>query len=123
MTKRQFSIEFYERENGSIPAEEFLNNLNPKMRAKITGLLAILQEYGNELREPYSKHIDDGIFELRGKVGTDISRVLYFFYYQGKIIITNGFVKKTQKTPREEIKKAKAYRSDYIERCGRNEEI
>ena len=44
-----------------------------------------------------------GIFELRAKVGTDISRVLYFFYYEGKIIMTNGFVKKTQKTPKEEI--------------------
>lgn len=41
--------------------------------------------------------MDDGIFELRGKVGSDISRVLYFFYYEGKIILTNGFVKKTQK--------------------------
>ena len=77
------------------------------MRAKITGLLAILQEYGNELRESYSKHLEDGIFELRGKVGSDISRVLYFFYYGGKIIITNGFIKKTQKTPASEIKKSK----------------
>ena len=55
------------------------------------------------LREPYSKHLDDGIFELRCKFGSDITRVLYFFYYEGKIILTNGFVKKTQKTPKEEI--------------------
>ena len=46
------------------------------------------------LREPYSKHLDDGIFELRCKFGSDITRVLYFFYYEGKIILTNGFVKK-----------------------------
>ena len=121
--KKRFSIEFYERKNGSIPAEDFLNSLNSKMRVKITGLLVILQEYGNELREPYSKHLEDGIFELRGKVGSDISRVLYFFYYGGKIIITNGFIKKTQQTPASEIKKAKEYRKDYLERCGHNEKV
>ena len=50
------------------------------MQAKLSGLLDVLEEKGNELREPYSKHLEDGIFELRGKVGNDISRVLYFFY-------------------------------------------
>ena len=69
------------------------------MRAKMFGMIELLQEKGNKLREPYSKHLDDGIFELRCKVGNDITRVLYFFYYEGQIILTNGFVKKTQKTP------------------------
>ena len=75
-------------------------------------------ENGDELREPYSKPLGDGIFELRAKVGTDISRVLYFFYYQGRIILTHGFVKKAQKTPPSEIEKAKKYRKDFIERNG-----
>ena len=78
----KFTIEFYERENGEIPVEEFLLGLDKKMRAKILGIMGILQEKGNQLREPYSKHLDDGIFEIRGKVGTDISRVLFFFYYE-----------------------------------------
>ena len=86
------------------------------MRAKIVGLLKILEEKGNLLREPYSKHLEDGIFELRCQVGNNISRVLYFFYYEGKIILTNGFVKKTQKTPKEEIRLAKSRRADYLER-------
>lgn len=93
------------------------------MRAKLVGLVQILQEKGNQLREPYSKHLEDEIFELRGKIGSDISRVLYFFYYDGKIILTNGFVKKTQKTPKLEIERAKIYRADYLERCGKNEKI
>lgn len=100
-----------------------LPGYDKKMRAKILGIMGILQEKGNQLREPYSKHLDDGIFEIRGKVGTDISRVLYFFYYDGKIIFTNGFVKKTQKTPKSEIDKAKAYRNNYLERCEKNEKI
>ena len=60
-----------------------------------------------------------GIFELRAKVGTDISRVLYFFYYEGRIVLTHGFIKKTQRTPAVEIEKAKKYRRDYIERNGK----
>ena len=62
------------------------------------------------------KHIDDGIFELRGKVGSDITRILYFFYYDKKIILTNGFIKKTQKPPENQIEKAKMYRKRFIER-------
>ena len=70
------------------------------------------------MREPYSKAIDDGIFELRAKVGSDISRVLYFFIIGQKVILTNGFIKKTQKTPMEEIECAKRYRADYLSRKG-----
>lgn len=122
-TMDRFVIEFYESENGDVPAEEFLLSLDIKMRAKILGIMGILQEKGNQLREPYSKYLDDGIFEIRGKVGTDITRVLYFFYHDGKIIFTNGFVKKTQKTPKSEIEKAKVYRKKYIERCEKNEKV
>lgn len=118
-----FIVEFYEKKNSEIPVEEFLLKLDCKMRAKMVGIISILQEKGNMLREPYSKHLEDGIFELRGKVGSDISRVLYFFYYNGKIIMTNGFIKKTNKTPKSEINKAKAYRKDYLERMKINEKI
>ena len=113
-----FEVEFYERENGDSPVEDFLNSLDIKMRNKILMILNVLQEKGNQLREPYSKHVEDGIFEVRGKVGTDISRVLYFFYHNGKIILTNGFIKKTPKTPKSEIKLAKKYRKVYMERFG-----
>lgn len=113
----EFKAEFYE--NGDeIPVKEFLDSLDDKMRAKFSMEIKLLEEKGNELREPYSKPLGDGIFELRAKVGTDISRVLYFFYYQGRIILTHGFVKKAQKTPPSEIEKAKKYRKDFIERNG-----
>ncbi len=114
----QFTIEFYETVDGKIPVQEFLMGLDIKMRTKLLMIMKVLQEKGNHLREPYSKHLDDGIYEIRGKIGTNISRVLYFFYYGGKIIITNGFVKKTQRTPKAEIELAKKYRKDYMERFG-----
>lgn len=84
------------------------------MRAKLFRMIELLEEQGNALREPYSKLLEDGIFELRTKQGTDITRILYFFVVGSKIILTNGFVKKTQKTPKSEIALAKKYREDYL---------
>lgn len=111
-----FEVEFYENEKGEQPAKEFLLTLDKKMRAKMVNIIAVLQDNGYELREPYSKYMTDGIFELRAKVGSDITRVLYFFYVDKHIILTNGFVKKTQKTPPGEIEKARKYRRDYLKR-------
>ena len=90
------------------------------MRAILADTICILQDNGYELREPYSKHLSEGIFELRAKVGSDITRVLYFFYVERHIILTNGFIKKTQKTPPKEIERAKKYRADYLRRKGSN---
>ena len=89
----KYEVIFYEKINGDIPVEDFLINLDAKMRAKLVGIIGILQEYGS-----------------------DVSRVLYFFYHDRKIILTNGFIKKTQKTPKAELEKAKLYRKDYFER-------
>ncbi len=111
-----FDVIFFEGENGEKPVEIFLDSLDNKMRAKLLGLLVILSEKGNNLREPYSKHLQDGIFEIRCKFGNNITRVLYFFYYNQRIILTNGFVKKTQKTPKSEIDLAIKRRTSYIER-------
>ena len=69
-----------------------------------------------ELREPFSKYLGDGIFELRVNFSSDTSRILYFFFSEGKIILTNGFMKKTQKIPRVEFEKALRYKNDYINR-------
>ncbi|MFI3174680.1 MAG: type II toxin-antitoxin system RelE/ParE family toxin [Bacillota bacterium] len=111
-----FEIVMYEKKNGEQPAKEFLSSLDIKMRTKMYRCINILRENGNELREPYTKSLGNGIFELRAKQGSDISRVLYFFVVGKKIILTNGFVKKTQKTPDKEIDLAEKYRFDYLER-------
>ena len=113
---REFEIVFYDKPDGTEPAKEFLLSLDTKLRAKTVMLIELLAENGSALREPYSKHLTDGIFELRAKVGSDISRVFYFFVVGKKIVITNGFIKKTQKTPKSEIELAKKYRNDYLDR-------
>lgn len=113
---QDFEVVFYDLPNGKEPAKEFLEGLDLKMQAKMIRTISLLQHNGTALREPYSKPLDDGIFELRAKVGSDISRVLYFFFVGRRIVLTNGFIKKTQKTPAGEIDKAKAYRKEYINR-------
>lgn len=69
---------------------------------------------GNNLREPFLKHLSDGIFELRVKQYSNIVRVLCFFVVGKRIILTNGFVKKTQKTPQIEIDIAKKRRDKFM---------
>ncbi|MBS4989855.1 type II toxin-antitoxin system RelE/ParE family toxin [Anaerotruncus colihominis] len=111
-----YSVEYYETEDGTRPAEDFILSQDKKMRAKLFMSLELLEIKGPELREPYSKPLGDGIFEVRAKQGSDISRVLYFFVVGRKIILTNGFVKKTAKTPPREIERAKRYRADHQRR-------
>lgn len=115
---QEFEILFYDKPNGEEPAKEFLLSLDVKMRAKMLRTIEMLQNNGYDLREPYSKSLGDGILELRAKVGSDISRVMYFFLVGRKAILTNGFIKKTQKTPKEEIARAKSYRDEYLSRKG-----
>ena len=113
MKKDIFEIIFFELSDHSCPVQDFLDSLDSKMAAKLYGLMEILSAYGNELREPYSKPLGDGIFELRAKVSSNITRVLYFFCVGHKIIVTNGFVKNTAKTPQREIERAKKYQDLY----------
>lgn len=112
----KYEIDFYKTESGTCPLNEFFESLDNKMRTKTLRMVMLLEEYGNDLREPYSKPLGDEIFELRVQQGNNITRVLYFFMIGKKIVLTNGFVKKTQKTPKNEIEKAKRYRQDYLTR-------
>lgn len=111
-----YDVYFYRGEDGSCSVKDFIYSLDPKMRAKVMGGVALLKQNGPRLREPYSKSLGAGLFELRTKQGSDITRVLYFFFDGKQIVMTNGFVKKTQKTPPAEIETAKKYRSDYLSR-------
>ena len=112
----KFKVLFYQKQDGSEPAKAFLESLDKKMRAKMIRTIETLQNNGTDLREPYSKYLEDGIFELRAKVGSDISRVLYFFFVGQRVVLTNGFVKKTQRTPVREIALAKKYRHDFLQK-------
>jgi phage-related protein len=75
--------------------------------------LQILQEKGPNLYRPYADVLEEPIRELRVTFGRLEIRLLYFI--QGKnIVLTHGFLKKTQKTPPEEIERAQRYRHDWL---------
>ena len=97
-----FNIEFYkDKESKRCYIEEFLDSLDTKSRVHTLRNIQLLSDFGYSLREPYSKNIDDGIFELR------------IFYKDKNIILTNGFIKKTNKTPKNEINIAKECKNKY----------
>lgn len=121
-TMQPYAVVFYEKANGSVPAEEFLKSLEAKTRSKFYRILGLLKEYGPGLREPYSKPLQDGIFELRIQGKADACRVLYFFCRKSTIVLTNGFLKKTRKMPRRHIERAKRYRNDFLDRAGVDDE-
>ena len=112
-------IKFYEDQTGRVPVKEFLDGLDIKMRQKMLRSIQALQDMGISLRMPLSESLEDGIFELRAKSGTNISRVMYFFIIGNRVVLTHGFIKKTQKTPRRELQRAKDIRADYFRRFGR----
>ena len=112
----KFDVEFFVKADGTYPAEAFILAQDFKMQSKLFRGLELLESRGNELGEPYSSYLGDGIFEVRVKQGSEIARVLYFFVVGKKIILTNGFIKKTQKTPQNENKLAKKYRKEYFDR-------
>ena len=102
-------------------SENFISDHLQKLIAKTLRNINLLAKVGPALRKPESSPLDDGIFEIRTKAGTNLTRVLYFFYVGKKAVLTNGFIKKTQKTPRKEIEIAKKYREDFLRRSNENE--
>ncbi len=108
----------YALPNGKVPVEEYLDSLDRGLRAKTLRSVSLLREFGPLLREPESKYLRDGIFELRTVFGGNTGRVFYFFFHNGRAVLTHGFVKKSNKAPQREIEKALRYREDYLVRYG-----
>ena len=110
-------ITFYDAKNGHNYGVEHLEDLyrqNKKLCSKILSVIQIFKVMGNKTPEKYSKYLQDGIYEFRASVATNESRELYFFTSKSnEIIITNGFTKKTQKTPNNEIKRAVDLKNEY----------
>lgn len=97
-----FEVEIYDEKT-----ELFLSSLPPKLKTKTFDNIALLEEFGNELKKPFVESFGQGLFELRTKSTEGLTR-LFFTYQKDKIIIIfHGFIKKTQKTPPSELEKAR----------------
>ena len=116
-----WQVEYYKKENGTIPVLDFLLTLNAKMRAKAFSEIELLERHGINLREPYVKPIKGEkykeLFELRVKFSSDISRIFYFTFKNNTFVLLNGYTKKADKIPKTELDKAIRYKEDYERRC------
>ena len=108
-----YEIEFYKDTKGKCPTIEFLDELQTKVRAKVVKWIDKLKEEGPNLPRPYADTVRDKIRELRVGFGSNEYRFLYFFFKR-RIIITNGFLKKTDKVPEGEIERAERYMKDFL---------
>ena len=116
-----YEIEFYETEDGKCPIWDFLEalrlkaptNKDARIQHKLASLyIELLQQNGTHMNAEITKHLDDGIWELR----PGNNRVFYFFYQNDTYVLLHQFRKKSQKTPKREIEKAKTERNDYLRR-------
>jgi len=114
-----FICEYYVAANGSVPVKEFIDALDRRTRAKFWAKIELLEDFGNRLPAPHCKYIKDGIYEFRFIGIEGHIRILYFFFREKRIILTNGFIKKRNKLPISEIEKAISYKGDYLSRYGR----
>ena len=111
--------DFFCQASGKSPAEDFIRSLDGRSRRKFYFVLELLEEMGHRLPAPYAKYIGNDIFELRFIGMEGAVRVLYFFFHQDRAIITNGFIKKTQKTPDNEKAMAVSRRKEFLEKQGK----
>lgn len=112
-------IYFYKEKDGSRPVADYILQLKSKgdkdsriKLNKIQDYINALSEYGLQLREPYIKHLDGEIWELRPLR----DRILFVAWHNGSFVLLHQFMKKTQKTPAREIEKAKRELAELIER-------
>lgn len=96
-----YSCFYFTTESGDSPVEKFIDSLDYKTQRKFFFKKGLLQEFGPRLPYPHAKRISDDIYELRLEGVEGSIRVLYFFFYKNEIIFTNGFVKKSNRTPKE----------------------
>ena len=85
--------------------ETFLELLTDKEVAKAIKTIELLEEFGNDLRMPHSRHMDDGLLELRIRGKREI-RIFYCFR-KNKAVLLHACIKKTQRTPEKELHKAR----------------
>ena len=116
---RMYEIIFYKDKNGREPVLEYIKELAGRgdkysriKLQKIQDYVKYLRKEGKQAKEPYVKHLDGDIWELR----PIRDRILFSAWDGNSFILLHHFMKKTQKTPRREIEQAKRNLTDYLKR-------
>ena len=115
-----FELLFFKDNRGKSDIIEYLDELKDKAlvskdaainRRKILAYMAALQEKGTLLGEPYVRHIEEDIWELRPLQ----NRILFFYWGKNRFVMLHSFIKKTRKTPKREVDRAKRERDAWKE--------
>lgn len=118
-----FKIKIYVNKRGKSPIQEWMSTLNKEAETnkdsrinlkKLYYYLDMLSKSGTAIGEPYVKHLEEDIWELR----PIRNRVLFFSWRHDTFVLVHYFQKKTQKTPKKEIEQAKRNRDDFLEDSG-----
>lgn len=109
MSKEYRKIEFYKNH-----FTDFYFSQTQKVKDKITWTLKLIESV-EKIPEDYFKHIEgtNGLYEVRVKLGSNIFRIFSFFDKGKIVVLANGFQKKSQKTPKQEIEKALKIKEEY----------
>ncbi len=110
----KFQVEFYFTETGKMPAKEYFENEKKDVQVKLAALVKYISDHGRLFDKTKFRKVnsEEKIFEFKPKE----HRFFSFFYKEKKIIITNAYMKKSQKVSKNDLEKAKNIKRDYIVR-------
>ena len=110
----EYKVYYYQNGHTKrVPVLDYIRKVPIKDRAKITVYITFLRDRNGQLDEPYSRYIRSGIRELRIESANNRHRIFYITVQGKKIILLHAFVKKTPKTPKQEIIRALNNFEDY----------
>lgn len=116
-----FEVVFYRDREGKSEISDYLDELEKKSETdknarvnkdKILAYMIALGKYGTRIGKPFVKHVEGDLWELRPLK----NRIFFFYWKDNRYVLLHHFIKKTQKTPKKEIEKAKSNLKDYLER-------
>lgn len=104
-----FDVSYYIDSNGREPVKDFLEAVFDKNYALWAECISSIEKIKHRIyhKEPFSKVLGQGLFEIRVRSKNDIVRIIYIFAKGRQIVLLHGFVKKTEKTPLKELEIAK----------------
>ncbi len=108
-----FEVSYYTDSNGKKPVKDFLDGVFNKNQLFFEQCISAIEKVKHRVyhKEPFSKALGNGLFEIRIRSKNDIARIMYAFIKGRQIILLHAFIKKTNKTPIKELETA-------IERLG-----
>ena len=111
--ERPLKVVFFRTEAGNEPVREWLRSL-PREECKTVGVDILKVQFAWPLGKPLVDNLGGGLWEVRSRLGNRISRTL-FVVVDEEIVLLHGFIKKTEKTPSDELNLAKKRKNQYLQ--------